>query len=115
MLIDGSKINLEYKKFEILDKRKEWKSNKSRWSIVKKTLTDELDEKKTYTAFDPNLVQAYDANLVKFVFLKNHKIFTIHDSFGVDVTNIHLLIDDINKYFNEKLNLTSEYSIFILL
>ena len=79
--------------------------------------------------YDPNirkkLTHYLDAKLVKFL-LNKYEILTIHDSFGIDMYRISLLIDNCNSIFNNNIvakksafvdttSTTSTFSIFILL
>lgn len=71
------------------------------------------DEKATQRALEANNMHYLDAMLVKEI-LKKFEIITIHDCFGVRLCELHLLMDEINKYYSEKIKKPT-YSIHIII
>jgi hypothetical protein len=85
--------------------------------IQKYHLTNEVDLKKTKTALNANLLHSQDA------LLNDHLCYTvkccpIHDSFSCSIFDLHLLMDEANYYFKDRLKsggfVQGEYSAFIL-
>lgn len=79
---------------------------------------NEIDEKKTKRAFKPNFIHSVDGTIVRII-LKLYKIAisTVHDSFGIDILNVMVLIKLANIAMNEinKKNKFKFYSNFVLL
>jgi hypothetical protein len=60
-----------------------------------------------------NIIQASDAELARYL-ITNLDIQSVHDSFAINLYNLHNIIDLTNLFFNTKSNSTN-YSIFILI
>lgn len=102
---DKSNTYLEYNKsiFVRLDKR--YKS--VRFTMSFQQLTQDLDLKKIYQSLRPNLIHSLDATYVRLIL--NHLpygIITIHDSFGIDILSVNILIKIANYSINNLNNLT---------
>ena len=96
---DHSHTYLEYKKSTSIRIDKKYKD--LRFTIVFWDLSDELDIRKTYQSLRPNLLHSLDATLVRIILNKlPHPIITIHDSFGIDLLSVDLLIQTANIAFN---------------
>jgi hypothetical protein len=108
---DNSSIDLTYLNFKI--KKEEIKFNKKRWIFTKKQLIDGICYKKTIKALNANVIQSSDAELVRFIIGKM-SVLTVHDSFAVNLFDLHVLVDLINLFFNDKLSIKS-YGLFIVL
>jgi hypothetical protein len=97
----------------------------TRITFVTKILTEDLDDKQTYLALEPNLIQAYDAYLCHRTIIKTELSFSIHDCFAISSVELGNLMDFQNNYFRNELHneiekseseyLKDWYSIFILL
>lgn len=108
---DNSYINLTYLKNETL--KEDIKFKEQRWLINKIILTNEVDNRQTKTALNANIIQASDAELCRYLITKLN-ISTVHDSFAIDLFNVHKLMDETNNFFNKKLN-SDNYAIFIII
>lgn len=108
---DKSQINLTYLNF--LETREDIKVYKFRWVLLRKKLLDSINKKKTQTALNANIIQASDAELARYLICKLN-IQSVHDSFAINLFEIHKLVDTTNLFFNEKLK-SKNYSIFILI
>jgi hypothetical protein len=75
--------------------------------------TSILDEKQTKTALNANIIQASDAELCRYL-VNKLCISTVHDSFAIDLFNVHKLMDETNLFFQIK-NQTNLYGIFIII
>lgn len=58
------------------------------------------DEKSTKNGREANNMHYLDANVAKTLLMK-HEILTIHDCFGMRLCELHLIMDEINKYYWE--------------
>lgn len=83
MSINEYKINYEKKRDKYRD--------------IVYVLVDDL--KTTETALEANNMQNLDGELVQYL-LKKIEIITIHDCFGVRLSELHLLMDEINSYYS---------------
>jgi DNA-directed RNA polymerase len=110
-LIEGESINLFY--LNSIEKKKIIKFADKRWIFSEKKLQNSTDRIKTQMALPANIIHAYDAKLARYL-IKNVKCFTIHDSFGTSIFDIHQLMDFTNKYFNTELT-AQTYGLFILI
>lgn len=64
-----------------------------RKSFIWGELTNELDEVKIFRSLRANLIHTLDGCLARGIILKlPHPIITIHDSYGIDILNINILI-----------------------
>ena len=114
--LSDANINLKYfiKSKNNQIRSLKYKGLRTRYSISE--LSDDFDLKKTLQGLEPNIIQSLDAELVRFLFENEIPMFAIHDSFGVALANIDLLMDKVNYYFNQKLNNRYDnYSLFVLL
>jgi hypothetical protein len=84
-----------------------------RWIFTKYILISDFCNWKTKIAINANIIQASDAELARNT-IANVSTLTVHDSFGVNLNELHKLMDNTNKYFNNKNN-NKTYSIFILI
>lgn len=122
-----SQIKIEFYKNESKELKK-FKYNK--WSIVSKdeykvnykNIRDkyintiymiDYDEKATERAEEANNMHYLDAELVKFL-LRNFEVITIHDCFGIRLSELHLLMDKVNEYYSNKIG-KKIYGLHILL
>ena len=69
--------------------------------------------RKTQIALNANIVQANDAELACYLICKLN-IQSVHDSFAINLFELHKLMDTTNLFFNEKLNIR-DYGLFILI
>lgn len=108
---DNTTINLAYLTHKII--KEDIKIKDYRWIITRYELNNKYCEWKTKIAINANIIQAGDAELARY--LINHiDTLTVHDSFGVNLFQIHKLMDLTNLYFNTKLCIKT-YSNFILI
>jgi hypothetical protein len=78
-------LNLNYYSERSNKERKVFKYMGKRLTVSKAYLSDNLNNKLTERALDPNLIQAHDAELVMFVVCRLDNIFTVHDCFGTNI------------------------------
>lgn len=104
-------IDLRY--FETDVKKTEVRIDEHRWVLSETVTTDVIDAEGTEVSLNANDVQALDAEHMRFIRI-NVDAWCVHDSFGVSIVDIGLLMDTSNKYFNLKQG-TKNYSIFILI
>jgi len=71
------------------------------------------DEETTQKALEANNMHYLDAKLVEYVSEK-FDVLTVHDCFGIRLCELHLIIDEINKYYSEQTELKT-YSIHIII
>lgn len=108
---DKSQINLTYLNYK--EVKEDIKIYKLRWVILKRVLIDTVCFRKTRTALNANIVQANDAELARNLICELN-IQSVHDSFAINLYEVHKLVDTTNLFFNKKLN-NNYYSIFILI
>jgi len=106
-------VIFKYNKWIIVNK-KDYKIN---YNNLRDKYTDILymhdyDEKNTLRALEANNMHLLDAQLVKHV-LKKFDVVSIHDCFGIRLSELHLVMDYINKYYSDIIGETT-YSINIL-
>jgi DNA-directed RNA polymerase len=102
---DNSEAYLEYRKMLLIRMDKKYK--RARTTAVFQAITEEVDLRKIYQSVRPNLIHSIDACYVRLVL--SHLptgIITIHDSFGIDVLRVDILINAANYAIN---NLVPEY------
>jgi len=119
---DGNIINLNYKKLKKTSI--ETTVTQQRKSMINYQITQEHDRRKTNIALRANIIHTMDSHFVREI-LKEQKIITIHDSFGIAMLETPFIIDLANKafvkeVFNESLvthekYIKNTYSIFIIL
>lgn len=110
-LDDKSQINLVYLNHKEI--KEDIKIYKYRWVILKRNTINTICYRKTQIALNANIIQAKDAELARFIICRLN-IQSVHDSFAINLYELHNLMDITNKYFNSKLNNTY-YSLFILI
>ena len=71
------------------------------------------DLKLSTTIKSANIIQCKDGHLTRYIILNVKNVFVIHDSFGVNIYELDLLMDCTNNYFNHYTS-RNYYSIFIL-
>ena len=108
---DGSNINLTYLNYK--ENKDDIKIYEYRWVITRRSLIDIPCEWKTQIALNANIIQASDAELARFL-INRLNIQSVHDSFAINLFELHKIIDLTNLFFNEKLK-SNNYSIFILI
>lgn len=125
--INLSYLRIEGKAVEVTKLNRVNLSKSPRLSLQVYILSDQIDEKKTLKALDPNLIQAHDAYLCHKTIMETNVLFTIHDCFGALVSDYGQIMDYHNTYYYNFINTNlSEvektdnthrqwYSIFILL
>lgn len=90
-----------------------------RWKFTENLATNVIDVVKSERAFPANLIHFYDSNLPKYLVENKLKFYSIHDSFGVSIGDLGILMDLTNEFFIKGLDLKTiedgEESIFILL
>jgi len=115
--VGSNQIGLSYLKTESSPKiesvsiKTNKKTLKTQYSYTR--LTSIIDEVSTTRSIDPNLIQAHDA-LLAAKLIEAGAFYSVHDSFGINITNQHTIIEEACSYFTSKLNLEVR-SIFILL
>ena len=57
------------------------------------------DEKAAERASEANNMHYLDAKLVKHL-IEKFELITIHDCFGIRLCELHLLIDEVNRYYS---------------
>lgn len=87
-----------------------YKKARDKYSNVLYMLTE--DEKGTKRALEANNMHYRDAELVKNI-IEKFEIIPIHDCFGVRLSEIHLIMDEINLYYSKKIGLKT-YSIHVI-
>jgi len=110
-------INFCYLKFLPITK-KEIKVGRYRWVFNHLALSEEVDIQRTDKALSANLIQAFDAELARYIIININECFTIHDSFGVDISRVHSLMDATNHFFAFtafKKKVDTDYGLFILI
>jgi hypothetical protein len=103
-------------------KYKEWKlSNKKEYKINYKKLREKYsvnyyelieDTISTERSKEANNMHYLDALLVKEI-IEFFDIISIHDCFGIRLCELHLVMDKINKYYSEKVDMDT-YNIHII-
>lgn len=111
---DDCNINLLYFEKKIIYIKKDYKHCNLRWIFSHQNLKYISDLKSTKRAKNANMIQCKDGHLARFIIIKVKNIYVIHDSFGVNIYDLHLLMDSGNEYFNKYTN-RNYYSIFIFL
>lgn len=114
LTLSDAHINLNYFYTRRIATKKDIKLKDKRWVLSKNIISLNLDDRSTYTAFNANVVQALDAEFARYIAIKLTNVIIIHDSFGVSIFDLHILMDESNIYFQEKLE-SDTYSIFILI
>lgn len=71
------------------------------------------DQKATERAQEANNMHRLDSMLVKRL-LEKYEILPIHDCFGIKLSEIHLIMDEINNYYSEVIN-KNTYSIHVII
>jgi hypothetical protein len=104
----------KYNKWITVNK-KEYKINykKARDKYTSKLYMIEEDEKATERALEANNMHYLDSQLIKKI-LEKFEIIPIHDCFGIRLSEVHLVIDEINKYYSEHIK-KETYCIHIIL
>lgn len=75
--------------------------NETRITLELQQLLNEISEKATFNAFLPNLIQSLDATYLRIILYSlPNAIITIHDCFGIDVLNTHVLVEVANMSVN---------------
>lgn len=92
-----------YYKFTLYH-REEYKINykNDRDKYVDEVYLVDYDEKGTLQALEANNMHDLDAKLVRYV-LEEMDAICIHDCFGVRLCEVHLLMDNINRFYREKI------------
>lgn len=108
---DKSNINLTYLKMK--EDKEDIKIGKYRWVITRNVLIDSICDWKTQIALNANIIQASDAELARYL-INRLDIQSVHDSFAINLYDLHKIVDLTNLFFNTKLT-SKNYSIFILI
>ena len=111
---DDCNINLLYFEKRTVYRKKDYKHVNLRWIVSAQDLKYTSDLKSTNTSKNANIIQCKDGHLARYIINKVCNVFTIHDSFGVNIYDLDLLMDEGNKYFNSYTD-KNYYSIFIFL
>ena len=104
----------DYNKWTVVNTR-EYKINykKARDKYVDTLYMINHDEKNTAIALEANNMHYRDAELVHHL-LEKFELLTIHDCFGVRLSELHKLIDSINTYYSNHIGVET-YSIHIII
>ena len=106
-------VKFRYNKWEI--------SNRLEYKVTYKKLRDKYsditydiveDKEGTLRSMEANNMHYLDAKLVKKV-IENFDILPIHDCFGVRLSELHLVVDEINEYYSKIIG-KKIYSIHII-
>jgi DNA-directed RNA polymerase len=78
---------------------------------------EKIDEKKTLTAFSPNLTHFYDSDIIRILHLEpyNIKFASIHDAFIVSSFNCGKLVHSYGSIFKVKIRFKHEIPITCLI
>lgn len=61
-------------------------------------------------------MHALDSNLVRFILGGvDADLFTVHDMFAIKLTEAHILLDLVNKYYEDRVPKPKQYSPIILI
>lgn len=110
---DKSSITLEY--YSLINYRLDRIIQGERNTILYNKLSNNFDKLKTLRSAPANITQSLDALYVRLILNKlAYPIITIHDSFGIDILNIDILIEIANHsikeiHFDFKPELTKNY------
>lgn len=110
---EGKLIEFKYNEWVVVEK-KEYKINfrKERDKYMNTTYVIIEDRKATERAMEANNMHYLDSMLVKKM-MEEIEIIPIHDCFGVRLCELHLLMDNINKYYSKIIG-KETYSIHII-
>lgn len=106
-------VKFRYNKWEI--------SNKLEYKVTYKKLRDKYsditydiveDKEGTLRSMEANNMHYLDAKLVKKI-IENFDILPIHDCFGIRLSELHLVVDEINEYYSKIIG-KKIYSIHII-
>lgn len=106
-------VKFRYNKWEI--------SNRLEYKVTYKKLRDKYsditydiveDKEGTLRSMEANNMHYLDAKLVKKV-IENFDILPIHDCFGIRLSELHLVVDEINEYYSKIIG-KKIYSIHII-
>lgn len=96
---DLSEAYLEYKK--MIDERLERRLGSVRITSLFSKPSGDLDLRKISQSLRPNIVHSVDACYVRLIIIYlPQAIITIHDSFAIDILNVHILINAANFAIN---------------
>lgn len=106
----------DYFDFKILEKKEIKITYKNRRDKYLKIIYEKIiNEKASERANEANNAHYLDSTLVKHQ-VTERELVSVHDCFGVRLCELHLLIDSLNKYFSNAINLEHEtYSPFIII
>lgn len=111
VVIDGLNVPLHYLDSCKIDKV--IKVSGKRWKFTETVVKNSVNSRKTTVALPANIVQAKDAEFARYI-IDNVPCYTIHDSFGVSIFDVTLLMDKSNEFFSNDFGYET-YSMFILL
>jgi hypothetical protein len=74
---------------------------RSKMSISLEQLSEDVDSRTSERAFDPNLIQFFDARLCRFSIINSNLTFTIHDCFGLQADQLGSLYEAQSYYFQK--------------
>jgi hypothetical protein len=96
---DFSEICLEYYKIKKI--RKDKILNNKRITIQFDEVSDDLDERKSFRALRANLIHCLDASYLRLIINNYKPLYTVHDSFGIDILSCDKLIEVANTSINK--------------
>lgn len=100
----GNFIKFKYNEWKILDKREykvTYKKLRDKYSEIIYDILE--DEEGASRAMEANNMHYLDAKLIKAI-IKSFDILPIHDCFGIRLSELHLVMDEINKYYSKIIN-----------
>lgn len=111
LVFPDAEIHLSYQ--ETTDMKEVTKVNGDRWVFVKKLLRFDVCQHKTNIALNANIIQAYDAELARFLVVRCN-VWPVHDSFATGLFELHVLQDEVCAYFSARMGFSCD-SMFILI
>ncbi len=99
LVLEDITIDLRY--YKSIPQRKDYMKNGVRKTITYNINICEINNRKTYSAFVPNIVHAFDSSFVREVSGQlNVHCIVIHDAFLIDFDRVDLLITVAKKTIN---------------
>ena len=100
----------KWEKIKVDEYKVNYKKARDKYTNVLYMLIE--DPKTSETALEANNMHYLDALLVKEI-LKNFEVLTVHDDFGIRLCELHLVMDEINKYYSKHVK-KETYSIHVI-
>jgi hypothetical protein len=102
----------EYNKINATSHEYKVTFEKIRHKYVYLTYTTYKDRRKTAIALKANKMHFYDSRLMMHI-IEKYDIIPIHDCFLMRLSELHLIMDDINEYYSRIIGIKT-YSIHII-